>query len=111
MLGRKMNKRRIMMQAYAATWIVFFGAMIAAASEIISLDQLSWTTPVVLLMMLGTLIMMYLAAEESKGGSYARRNTFLGFLLLPLFGLGFAIFPPLVNSEINRQKKSEMPTE
>lgn len=101
----------MMMQAYAATWIVFFGSIAAAAYEIILPEQLSWTTPVVLIMMIGTLIIMYIAADEAKGGSYATRNLILGLLLLPVFGLGFAVFPPLVNSEINRQNQARDATE
>ena len=94
------------MQAYAATWIVFFGSILAASYKVILPELLSWVTAIVLLMMIGTLIIMYFAADESKGGSYAKKNFFLGLLLLPLFGLGFAVFPPLVNSEINRQNQT-----
>lgn len=53
-------------------------------------------------MIVATFTVMYLAAKESLGAGYAKRNLGLALTFTLVGGIGFVIWPVLVNTEINK---------
>lgn len=96
-----------MMALYKSTWVVLVVAIYLKAEEV----NLGMILPVVIIcMVLATFIAMYLAAKESISLSYAKRNLTLAIVFTFIGGLGFIIWPFLVNSEIEKFRAASGPT-
>ncbi|GHC11186.1 hypothetical protein [Cerasicoccus arenae] len=102
-----MNKQKAMMTLYKSTWIMLFVGHYVKEEEIIS----GVTLAVILLcMIIATFTAMYLAAKESISSGYAKRNLTLAIAFTFFGGLGFIIWPFLVNSEIEKYRGARSTT-
>ncbi|MGB0413111.1 MAG: hypothetical protein ACPGJU_01580 [Coraliomargarita sp.] len=102
-----MNKQKAMMTLYKSTWIVLVVAVYFKNQET---NFGMWFLTAIICLMIATFITMYLAAKESISSGYAKRNLALAVTLTLFGGLGFVIWPFLVNSEIEKLRGSESTT-
>jgi cytochrome bd-type quinol oxidase subunit 2 len=96
-----MNKQKAMMTLYKSTWIVLVIAIYLKGKES-NFDTILFGT--IICMILATFTAMYLAAKESISSGYAKRNLTLAIVFTFFGGLGFIIWPFLVNSEIEKSR-------
>lgn len=87
-----------MMRSWGATWIIGGGALTYAFERDPTFHLQAWMLFGAMILL--TFMLMYLVAKAEMGRSYARRNLLLGISLTLISGVGFALWPPLVNSEI-----------
>lgn len=104
---RKMNEQKTMMALYKATWIVILVAIYLIGKEG---DFSSVLFAAIICMVIATFSAMHLAAKESIGIGYAKRNLTLAVAFTFIGGLGFVIWPILVNSEIEKSRIGPSPS-
>ena len=102
-----MNKQKAMMTLYKSTWLVLVVAIYLKKEEFISSTVL---LVLILSMVIATFTAMYQAAKESISASYAKRNLALASAFTLVGGIGFIIWPFLVNSEIEKYRGALEPT-
>jgi hypothetical protein len=88
-----------MMLFYKMTWAFVFTSFLHG--------DLSSLRALALPFAITTFVFMFKAAKEAKGNSYATKNTIIAVLLSAGMGLGFIIWPILVNSEIQKNPKND----
>ena len=103
-----MNEQRWMMFCYKLAWLLMLLFFFLSDKAVLPHQWLSskfnylvWAALIAALTCLG---FMYFAAKKAKAKKYARSNLLLGICLNLFVGLGFILWPILINSEINKMK-------
>ncbi|WP_162028296.1 MULTISPECIES: hypothetical protein [unclassified Lentimonas] len=102
-----MNKQKAMMTLYKSTWVVLVIAIYLKGKES-NFDTILLGS--MICMILATFTAMYLAAKELISPGYAKRNLTLAIIFTAFGGIGFIIWPFLVNSEIEKSRGARSTT-